>query len=120
MAERLLSASAKDAWKRIRQAVFDRMSVEFLVSDRVETDPPWPVAAKGMSDGSRFVIQHNASAMPRASVVPRATVLPDHPDVVLSALAGLDPRRSVVMTTDLLAALAPGPRQAFTAAEWTS
>jgi hypothetical protein len=120
MAERLLNASAKDAWQRIRQAVFDRMSVEFLVSDREETDPPWPVAVEGMWDGSRFVIQRNASAMPRAYVVPRATVLPDHRDVVLSALAGLDPRQSVVMTADPLAGLRPGTRQAFAAAEWTS
>jgi hypothetical protein len=120
MAERLLSPSAKDAWKRIRQAVFDRMSVEFLVSDRAATDPPWPVAAEGMWDGSRFVIQRNATAMPRAYVVPRAIVLPDHPDVVLSALAGLDPRRSVAMTADPLAGVVSEPRQAFTAAEWTS
>jgi hypothetical protein len=120
MAERLLDPSAKRAWRRIRQAVFDRMNVGFLVSDRVETDPPWPVAAEGTWAGSRFVIQRNAGVMPRAYVVPRAIVMPDHPDVVLSSLAGLDPRGSVVMTGDPLAGLAPGPRQAFTAAEWTS
>jgi hypothetical protein len=68
----------------------------------------------------RFVIQRNATAMPRAYVVPRATILPDHPDVVLSALAGLEPRAGVVMTVDLLDGLAAGPRQSFTAAEWTS
>ena len=120
MAERRMSPAAKDAWRRIRQAVFDRMSVGFLVSDRVEADPRWPVAAEGMWDDSRFVIQRNASAMPRAYVVPRAILLPDHPGVVLPSLAGLNPRESVVMTADPLAGLASGPRQPFTAAEWTS
>jgi hypothetical protein len=120
MTERLMSAAEKDAWRRIRQAVFNRMGVGFLVSDRVEVDPRWPVAAEGTWDGSRFVIQRNAPAMPRAYVVPRATVLPDHPGVVLSSLAELDPRDSVVMTSDPLVRLAPGPRQPFTAAEWTS
>ena len=37
-----------------------------------------------------------------------------------SSFAGLDPRDSVVMTADPLAGLASGPRQPFTAAEWTS
>jgi Bacterial membrane protein YfhO len=120
MAERVMSRQAKEAWKHIRQAVFNRMGVEFLVSDRVELDPAWPVAAKGTWNDSRFVIQRNASAMPRAYVVPRAMVLPDHPGVVLSAFAGLDPRDSVVMTSDPLAGTASGPRQSFTAAEWTS
>jgi hypothetical protein len=120
MAERMMSRQAKDAWRRIRQAVFDRMSVAFLVSDRVERDPPWPVAAEGAWLGSRFVVQRNATAMPCAYIVPRATVLPDHPDVVLSSFAGLDPRDSVAMTADPLAGLASGPRQPFTAAEWTS
>ncbi len=58
--------------------------------------------------------------MPRAYVVPRATVLPDHPDLVLSSFADLDPRTGVVMTVDPLAGLASGPRQPFTDAEWTS
>src|SRR5262249_41204838 len=120
MAERVLSPSAKDAWRRIRQAVFDRMSVEFLVSDRLETDPSWTGAAGGTGDGSRFVVQRNPTAITRAYVAPRATILPDHADVVLSSFAGLDPRHSVAMTADPLAAVAPGPRQPFTAAEWTS
>ncbi len=120
MAERMMSRQAKDAWRRIRQAVFDRMSVEFLVSDRIESDPPWPVAAEGEWDGSRFVIQRNAMAMPRAYVVPRAIVLPDHPDVVLSSVAGLDPRESVVMTFDPLAGRDAGVREPFRAVEWTS
>src|SRR5262249_13133827 len=57
---------------------------------------------------------------PRAYVVPRAAVLPDHPGVVLSSLAVLDPHESVVMTDDPLAGRDAGPRQAFTAAEWIS
>ncbi len=39
--------------RRVRQAVFDRMSVQYLVSDRVETDPPWPVVAEGTSERRR-------------------------------------------------------------------
>jgi hypothetical protein len=120
MTDRLLSASAKESWRRIRQAVFDRMSVAFLVSDRFEADPTWPVAAEGTSSASRFVIQRNPSAMPRAYIVPRAAVLPDQPGVVSSSLAVLDPHESVVMTDDPLAGRGAGPRQAFTAAEWTS
>ena len=114
MAERLMSRQAKDAWRRIRQAVFDRMGVGFVVSDRIETDPRWPVAAAGLWGDSRFVIQRNATAMPRAYVVPRATILPDHPDVVLSSFADLDPHTGVVMTVDPLAGLPSGPRQPFT------
>jgi hypothetical protein len=120
MAERRMSREARDAWRRIRQAVFDRMSVGFLVSDRVESDPAWSVAADGPWHGRRFVIQRNPTAMPRAYIVPRATVLPDHPDVVLSAFAGLDPRESVVMSVDPLAGRDPNARQPFTVAEWTS
>ena len=120
MAERRMSPAAKEAWRQIRRAVFDRMSVGYLVSDRIETDPAWPIAAEGTLDGSRFVIQRNTSAMPRAYVVPRATVLPDLPGVVLPSLAALDPRRSVVMMADPLDRLAPGPRQPFAAAEWDS
>jgi hypothetical protein len=120
MTERLMSPTEKDAWRRIRQAVFDRMSVGFLISDRVESDPPWPVVADGTWDGARFVIQRNMSAMPRAYVVPRAAVLPDHPGVVLSSLAGLDPHNCVVMTSDPMAGLPPRSRQTFAAADWIS
>ena len=66
MAERLMTRQAKESWRRIRQAVFDRMSVAFVVSDREESDPAWPVAAEGMWNDSGFVIQRNATAMPRA------------------------------------------------------
>ncbi|MGP0065624.1 MAG: hypothetical protein ACLQGP_18725 [Isosphaeraceae bacterium] len=120
MAERLLKPSAKDSWRRIRQAVFDRMSVTHIVSDRVESDPGWPVAAEGDRDGSRFVIQRNPTAMPRAYVVPRASILPDHGGVVLTSLNDFDPHASVIMNADPLTKLPPGPRQPFTAAEWNS
>jgi hypothetical protein len=52
--------------------------------------------------------------------VPRAAVLPDQPGVVLSSLAGLEPRNSVVMTSDPMAGLAPSSRQTFAAADWIS
>jgi hypothetical protein len=120
MAERRMTPSTKETWRRIRQAVFDRMSVGFLVSDRVEADPCWPVAAQGEWDGARFLIQRNASAMPRAYVVPRAIPLPDQAGVVLPSLAGLNPRDSVVMKADPLAHLSKVPRQPFTPANWTS
>ncbi len=120
MSERRLSPEARAAWRRIRRAVLDRMGVAFLVSDRVEADPPWPVAAEGIANGSRFVIQRNPFAMPGAYVVPGATVLPDQPGVALPALAELDPRRTVVMSTDPMAGLPPGPRQPFAAASWIS
>ena len=120
MSERLLSRSAKDAWRRIRQAVFDRMSVTHVVSDRVESDPGWPVADEGRWDNSPLVIQRNPTAMPRAYVVPRATILPDHAGVVLTSFSDLDPHATVLMSADPLGPLPPGPRQPFTPVEWTS
>ncbi len=120
MSERLLSPSAKGAWQRIRQAVFDRLSVTHIVSDRVELDPGWPVVDEGTWNDSQFVIQRNPTAMPRAYVVPRATFLPDHPGVVLTSFSDLDPHASVVMSADPLDSLPTWPRQPFTPAEWTS
>jgi hypothetical protein len=122
MVERLTSQSGQDAWRRIRQAVFDRMSVTHLVSDRVETAPCWPVAAEGDWNGSHYIVQRNPTALPRAYVVPRATSLAEHAGVVLTTFGDLDPHQSVVMNHDPLGALElePGPRQEFTAAEWTT
>src|SRR5262249_12013957 len=111
---------AKDAWRQIRQAVFDRMSVTHLVSDRVESDTCWPVAAEGIRNGSPFVIQRNPTAMPRAYVVPRATILPEHAGVMLTSLGEFKPHLSVLMSRDPLGSLQPDPRQPFTAAEWAS
>jgi hypothetical protein len=124
MVDRLLSSSAKDTWRRIRQAVLDRMSVTHLVSDRVESDPGWPVVAEGIGNGSRFVIQRNPTAMPRAYVVPRATILPEHAGVVLSSLCDFDPHTTVLMSRDPLEAAAarpePGAHPPLAIAEWTS
>jgi hypothetical protein len=120
MAERLMSQAAKESWRRIRQAVFDRMSVAYLVSDRFESDPCWPVAVEGTWNGTHYVIQRNPTALPRAYVVPRATILPQHPGIILPAFCDLDPRRSVVMETDPLATLPCSQRQEFTAVEWRS
>jgi hypothetical protein len=120
MADRLLSQSAKDTWRRIRQAVLDRMSVTHLVSDRVEVDPCWPVAFKGVWNGSNFVIQRNPTALPRAYVVPHAALVPDHSGVVLTSLSDFDPHATVLMSHDPLRGLPPGRRQAFTPALWTS
>ncbi len=46
-----MSQAVDDHRRQIRQGVFDRMAVAYLVSDRVEADPPWPVAATGNRDG---------------------------------------------------------------------
>jgi hypothetical protein len=104
----------------VRQAVFDRMSVAYLISDRVEPDPPWPVVAEGILNESRFVIQRNPSALPRAYVVPRATVVPEGASLALSYFRETDPRASVLMNEDPLGRNASGPRQSFQAARWTS
>jgi hypothetical protein len=120
MSERLLSPSAKEAWRRIRRAVLDRMSVTHIVSDRFEPDPGWPVEDERKWDDSPLVIQRNPTAMPRAYVVPRATILPDQPGVVLTSLSDLDPHDSVVMSTDPLDSMPTGSRQLFTPARWTS
>jgi hypothetical protein len=120
MAEWIMSPSAKESWRRIRRSIFDRMSVTLLISDRIEPDPSWPVAAVGTWNGSPYVIQRNPTAMPRAYVVPRATLTPNHPGVMLPSFCDLDPHRSVLMSRDPLVSLPPGPRQPFTAAEWTS
>jgi hypothetical protein len=116
MAERLMSQSAMDAWRLIRRSVLDRMSVAYLISDRIEPDQEWPVVKDVTHAGSRVVIQANPSVMPRAYVVPRATIVPDHAGVVLTSFVDIDPRQSVLMGHDPFFALPPGARQPFTAA----
>jgi len=106
--------------RRVRQAVFDRLSVAYLISDRVEPDPPWPVVAEGLSNRSKFVIQRNPSALPRAYVVPIGTVVPEGASLALSYFRETDPRASVLMNDDPLGQIAPGARQPFKAAGWTS
>ncbi len=46
-AELLMSEPVDHFERAVRQAVFDRMSVAYLVSDRFEPDPGWPVVAQG-------------------------------------------------------------------------
>ena len=66
-----MNDAVDDFRRQVRQAVFDRMSVSFLVSDRVESDPGWPVAAEGDWHGSHFVIQRNPTALPAVLSSPR-------------------------------------------------
>ena len=41
--DRPMSQAVEEYRRQVRQGVFDRMGVSSLVSDRVESDPPWPV-----------------------------------------------------------------------------
>jgi hypothetical protein len=115
-----LSQAVDDHRQRIRQGVFDRMAVTYLVSDRVEADPPWPVVATGDRHGKSFVIQRNPTALPRAYVVPRAEVVEDDSATILSRFRSSDPRSSVLMDHDPLARFPDGRRQPFTPARWLS
>jgi hypothetical protein len=115
-----MNEAVDDYHRQIRQRVFDRMSVSFLVSDRVELDPAWPVVSAGDRHGARFVIARNPTALPRAYVVPSAAVVPDDDTSSLDHFRTHDPRTSVVMSDDPLRGLPPGPRQPFTPAGWTS
>jgi hypothetical protein len=119
MAERMMSPSTHGAWRLIRQAVLDRMGVAYLVSDRIEPDPGWPLDCDATDAGSALTVQTNPSVLPRAYVVSRATV-PDHPGVMLTSFVDIDPRRSVLMSFDPLHSLLPGVRQPFTVARWES
>jgi hypothetical protein len=106
--------------RRIRQAVFDRFSVAYLVSDRYESDPGWPVAAQGEWHGSRWVIQRNPSVLPRAYVVPTAAIVSEDESSPRARFLDVDPRESVLMNEDPLRSLSGSPRQPFTAARWAS
>ena len=57
-----MNDAVEDFNREVRQAVFDRMSVSHVVSDRFESDPGWPVAASGNWNGRR--VCH--SVQPRA------------------------------------------------------
>jgi hypothetical protein len=116
-----LRALSQEEQQQIRQGVFDRMAVSFLVSDRVEYDPAWPVAATGRThDGRAFFIQRNPTALPRAYVVPRAKVVVQDAVSMLRRFITSDPRQSVLMEIDPLASLPPTTRQPFTSAQWSS
>jgi hypothetical protein len=112
--------AVEDFKRQVRLAVFDRLSVGYLVSDRFESDPGWPVAAQGDSHGSRWMIQRNPSALPRAYVVPAAEVVADDEPFPPSLFRGVDPRDKVLMNFDPLRPFPAGRRQEFTVAEWAS
>jgi hypothetical protein len=116
----LLNQVVEGRQRQIRQAVFDRMSVAFVVSDRFEPDPGWPIAAQGQWQGRHFVIQRNPTVLPRAYVVPRAVLASPGEAPDLDSLRELDPHESVLMSGDPLCAVSPGARQRFTRAEWVS
>jgi hypothetical protein len=118
--EQPMDEAVDDYHSQVRQAVFDRMSVSYLVSDRVESNPGWPVVAQDPWQGAPFVIQRNPTALPRAYVVPAALVAPLSETATLSGLQVIDPRSRVVMNEDPLRVLPSGPRQQFRPAEWLS
>jgi len=112
---------AVDLFRRqVRQAVFDRLSVRYLVSDRFESDPGWPVAAHGNRRGSHWLIQQNTTALPRAYVVPTALVVHESEHLTIARFREAQPRDLVVMDFDPLDRVPKGQRQPFTAAEWAS
>jgi hypothetical protein len=106
--------------RQIRQGVFDRMAVSALVSDRVESDPPWPVLTSGTCDDTTYVIQRNPTALPRAYVVPRAEIIADEAASVLSRFPVVDAHAAVLMDHDPLAAFPGDARQSFVPARWLS
>jgi hypothetical protein len=110
-----MSGPVEDFRREVRQAVLDRMGVEFLVTDLPTEGDPWPVIARGTWRGSAYIIYRNRSALPRAYVVPRAEILPDERSSVyrLRAISG---REAVVMSSDPLDSV--GERQRFTAAHY--
>jgi len=113
-------ASDPAPMRRIRQAVFDRMAVSVLVSDRIETDPGWPVVAMGTTGDSRlFFLHRNPTAMPRAYVVPRARIVAPDALTTLREFARTDAREAVLMATDPLESTPESGRQPFTPARWT-
>lgn len=106
-----------------RQRIFDLMAVDYLVSNKVESNLDWPIFRSGPWDeDSSFVIQANPGALPRAYVVGRAEILEPDPPLIISRFRTIDFRRSVLMQDDPLADLPAGPehRQSFTVAGWNS
>jgi hypothetical protein len=114
----LMNEAVEDFDRRIRQSVFDRMSVSHVVSDRFETDPGWPVAASGKWNGGEFVVQSNPGRLPRAYVVPFALFAPSEQRFDPGLLLLSDPRRSVLMDSDPLRDLPVGRRHPFTPVDW--
>jgi hypothetical protein len=100
----------------VRQAVLDRLSVAFLVSDHIEPELGWPLVATGVWNGNNFAIHRNPTALPRAYVVPRAEPGNRDPEVMLAHFRDVDPHEAVIMPEDPLRDDPPGPRQPFTPA----
>jgi hypothetical protein len=103
--------------QEVRQALLDRLSIAYLVSDHVEPEPAWPLIATGRLGGSAFAIHGNPTALPRAYVVPRAEPVADR-EWTPGRFRNIDPREAVTMAADPLGER--GPRQPFTPAEWCS
>lgn len=115
-----MQSAVDDFRRQVRQAVFDRLSVRYLVSDRFEADPGWPVVARGSAGVRSWVIQRNPSALPRAYVVPSATVRGERARLTLPRFREVDPRETVFMNVDPFGLLPGEARQPFTPAEWVS
>jgi hypothetical protein len=113
-----MSEPVAEHYRRLRQAILDRLNVAFLVSDHVEPEPAWPLVASGNWDGSVYAVHRNPTALPRAYVAARAEATPDDAWDVLSQFRDLDPREAVVLPSDPLGAL--GGRQPFMPARWLS
>ncbi len=105
----LMNAPVEDFKREVRQEVFDRMSVSHVVSDKFESDPGWPVVARGRWNGGEFVIQSNPGRLPRAYVVPRALEARSDDRFDAGAFRLVDPRRWVLMDVDPLAKSRPAP-----------
>jgi hypothetical protein len=116
----LMNEAVEDFNREVRQAVFNRMSVSHVVSDRFEPDPGWAVVARGSWNGSEFVIQSNPGRLPRAYVVPRALEARSDGRFDVGQFRLVDPRLWVLMDVDPLGDVVPGPRQPFTPAHWAS
>ncbi len=115
-----MNGPVEDFKREVRQEVFNRMSVTHVVSDRFESDPGWPVVARGSWNGGEFVIQSNPGRLPRAYVVPRALEASSDDRFDAGEFPLVDPRRWVLMDIDPLRDVAAGPRQPFTPAEWAT
>jgi hypothetical protein len=113
-----MNEAVEDFNREVRQSVFDRMSVSHVVSDRVESDPGWPVTARGNWNSSEYVIQSNPGRLPRAYVVPSAVLVRSDERFDIGQLRLTNPRRSVLLDIDPLREITPGPRQPFTPALW--
>jgi hypothetical protein len=113
-----MNEAVEDFHRQVRQSVFDRMGIAHVVSDRVEPDPGWPVAARGNWSGREFVIQTNPERLPHAYVVPFAIIAPSDEPFDPGQFVRTDARRAVLMESDPLRDIDLSARQPFTPAEW--